>query len=160
VYYQNSSKLSAARKNANNVKKTDKANMPVQSRWMLRLSLLYLLFGAILGAIMLIQKAFPFNAAVWVLRPVHIQLLIWGFIIQFTLGTAYYILPRYVKGSSRGSPALSWGIIIALNIGIFLNIIAAFYPGNSLRLTGLFFQALAVAFFVWLHWNRATSYNK
>lgn len=134
--------------------------MPVQSRWMIRLSLLYLLLGAALGTVMLVQKAFPFNASVWILRPVHIQLLIWGFIIQFTLGTAYYILPRYVKGSSRGNTTLGWGMVGALNIGIILNIVAAFFNEEALSLFGLLLQVIAVALFVWLHWNRAASYNK
>lgn len=133
--------------------------MPIQSRWMLRLSLFYLLLGAFLGTVMLIQKAFPFNAAVWILRPLHIQLLIWGFIIQFTLGTAYYILPRYVEGSSRGSAAKGWGVVGALNSGIILNIVAAYFVEDFLGLIGIILQAIAVILFVWLHWQRVTSYN-
>lgn len=134
--------------------------MPKQSRWLLRISLLYLLTGAVIGTAMLIQKAFPYNGAVWNLRPVHIQLMIWGFIIQFTLGTAYYILPRYVIGSNRGHPFLSWSIVVCLNMGILLNITAAFFPVELFEFIGLCFQIIAVACFVWLHWGRATSYNK
>lgn len=134
--------------------------MPKQSRWLLRISLFYLLIGAAIGTAMLIQKAFPYSGAVWSLRPVHVQLLIWGFIIQFTLGTAYYILPRYVTGSSRGNPYLSWGVVVGLNLGILLNIAAAFFPVELVEIVGLCFQIIAVGSFVWLHWGRATSYNK
>src|SRR5699024_525770 len=131
--------------------------MTVQSRQMLRLALVYLLIGAALGALMLIQKAFPFNAAIWIFRPVHIQLLIWGFIIQFTLGTAYYILPRYVKGSARGSKKAGWGVVVALNAGIILNILVVFYHVDTLKTAGIFLQAIAVILFFWLHWRRVTS---
>lgn len=134
--------------------------MPKQSRWLLRLSLIYLLTGAVIGTGMLVQKAFPYNGAIWALRPVHIQLLIWGFIIQFTLGTAYYILPRYITGSSRGNSYLSWGVVVCLNTGILLNIAAAFFSVELFETVGLCFQIIAVACFVWLHWGRATSHNK
>lgn len=134
--------------------------MPVQSRWMIRLSFVYLMIGVILGAIMLIHKAFPLHPMVWVLLPVHIQMLIWGWIIQFTLGTAYWILPRFLKGAARGNYLLSWMMILALNAGICLNLAGIGFDQRLLDITGLLLQATAVGLFVLLHWKRVTSYNK
>jgi len=134
--------------------------MPVQSRWMLRLSLFYFLAGTLVGAAMLLHKAFAYNASVWLFRPIHIQVLIWGFIIQFTLGTGYYILPRYLQGQARGNPILAWGVVVGLNIGIILNVIATYMNENTLGLIGISFQAVAVLLFVLLHWKRIASYNK
>lgn len=134
--------------------------MTIQSRCMLRISLIYLLIGAGLGALMLLNKAFPYNPAVWVWRPVHIQLMIWGFIIQFTLGMAYWILPRYLKGKARGNDKLSWVMVATLNLGIICSVGDSLSNTNYLSTTGLFFQLVAVVIFVFLHWRRATSYNK
>lgn len=134
--------------------------MPVQSRWMIRLSFIYLMVGVTLGAVMLIHKAFPLHPAMWLILPVHIQLLIWGWIIQFTLGTAYWILPRYLKGASRGNEAFSWLIIITLNMGILLNLLSFILGIPLLGETGLILQTISVALFVLLHWQRVTSYSK
>lgn len=134
--------------------------MPAQSRWMIRLSFVYLTIGVILGAAMLIHKAFPIHPMIWVLLPVHIQVLIWGWIIQFTLGTAYWILPRFLKGEARGNTRLSWTMVLALNTGICLNLAGIGFDERVLDIGGLLLQVVAVGLFVFLHWKRATSFNK
>ncbi|HEX6982602.1 MAG TPA: hypothetical protein VF181_07560 [Balneolaceae bacterium] len=134
--------------------------MPVQSRWMIRFSLVYLTVGVSLGVVMLVHKAFPIHPAVWLLLPVHIQILIWGWIIQFTLGTAYWILPRFLKGASRGNEAFSWLVVIALNAGILLNLLSFILGIPLLGKAGLILQTISVALFVLSHWKRITSYNK
>jgi hypothetical protein len=133
--------------------------MPVQSRWLIRLSLIYLTVGVTLGAVMLVHKAFPLHPAVWLVLPVHIQLLIWGWIIQFTLGTAYWILPRYLTGTSRGNNSLAWAVVAMLNMGILLSISSFILEISFLGKAGLILQTVSVALFVFLHWKRITSYN-
>ncbi|HET6528573.1 MAG TPA: hypothetical protein VFG39_07450, partial [Balneolaceae bacterium] len=135
-------------------------DMPVQSRWMVRLSFIYLLTGVTLGAVMLVNKTFPLHPVIWLLLPVHIQLLIWGWIIQFTLGTAYWILPRLLEGPARGNPFLSWGIVLALNTGIPLNLVSIMLEVRLGETIGMLLQVIAVGLFVSLHWKRVTSYNK
>lgn len=134
--------------------------MLAPSRWMIRCALLYLLIGFTIGAIMLISKAYPTYSQVWMLLPVHIEMLIFGFIIQFTMGTAYWILPRFLEGEPRGNVFWSRSMVGLLNAGILLNI--SYYLRFTLdwgTLAGRFLEVTAVILFIVLHWNRAVSYR-
>ena len=135
--------------------------MPTPSRWMIRLSFVYLIVGILLGAAMLIHKAYPLHPAIWMLLPIHIEVTIFGWIIQLTLGTAYWMLPRYLKGSSRGSKPLIMAMVLSLNVGILLVITDALARADfSFSLLGRSFELLAVGLFVYLHWNRIVTYNR
>ncbi len=134
--------------------------MPSPSRWMIRGSFIYLLVGFLLGAILLINKAYPLYPQVWTLLAIHIEVLIFGWIIQLTLGTAYWILPKNITKQPRKikKPALLMATL--LNGGILLNISDhlfrfwehAWVAGRSLEL-------LAVVLFIALHWERVTSFR-
>lgn len=134
--------------------------MPKVSRWMIRSSLLYLLLGVGLGALMLIHKAYPLHPAVWQLLPVHIEVTIFGWIIQFTLGTAYWMLPRFLEEPKRGNRGAAWLMVILLNLGILMVVAdSLFSPLIPLRLAGRFLEVGAVTLFISLHWNRIVSYR-
>ena len=135
--------------------------MPSVSVWMIRLSLVYLLMGITLGVLLLINKAILISPELMLLLPVHIELLIFGWIIQFTLGTAYWILPRYLISKDRGSSALALLMPIFLNIGIWMVLVSnAGEQMNFLALYGRIAELLAVLFFVILHWNRVGALKK
>lgn len=134
--------------------------MPFVSRLMIRCSFIYLVVAMVLGAIMLIHKAWPLHPAVWQLLPLHIETAIFGWIIQFTLGTGYWMLPRFLKGPQRGSPRLAYLMIIALNIGILLTLSdSLFQSGMPLMIFGRSLELLAVILFISLHWNRIVTYR-
>ncbi len=97
--------------------------MPRLSAWAVRLSLCYLLLGFTLGALMLSNKGVPFLPWAWNLLPGHIDILIFGFIIQLAIGIAYWILPRH-RGGSRGNENLVWAALLTLNLGIWCAAIA------------------------------------
>lgn len=134
--------------------------MPAPSRWMIRCSLGYLLTGFVIGALLLIGKAFSTFSQQWVLLPVHIEILIFGFIIQFTMGTAYWILPRFLEGNPRGNPQMAGWIVGLLNLGIVLNILSyiSLLPSGA-TLAGRSLEVTAVILFIALHWNRIVSYR-
>lgn len=134
--------------------------MPTPSRWMIRASFVYLTLGFILGALLLVHKAYPLHPAIWVLMPIHIELMIFGWIIQLTLGTAYWILPRYLEGQPRGNIKLSAVMVCMLNAGIVLNVFSFlnFLPQNA-TLAGRLLELGAVILFILLHWNRVASYR-
>ncbi|HLR25989.1 MAG TPA: cbb3-type cytochrome c oxidase subunit I [Fodinibius sp.] len=135
--------------------------MPAPSRWMIRCSLLYLLVGFIIGAAMLISKAFPFYPQVWRLLPVHIEVAIFGWIIQLTMGTAYWILPRYLKTGDRGNTALARLMVGLFNLGILINVFTYLhYLPSSGIFWGRLLEISGVGIFVLLHWGRAVSYRK
>ncbi|MBN2733012.1 MAG: cbb3-type cytochrome c oxidase subunit I [Balneolaceae bacterium] len=134
--------------------------MPAPSRWMIRLALIYLLAGMAMGAMLLIHKAYPITPAVWMLLPIHIEVTIFGWIIQLTLGTAYWMLPRYIEGPPRGRPLLAAGMVLALNLGILLVIIDTLIMVSfPLQLTGRMLELMAVGLFIFLHWNRIVTYR-
>lgn len=134
--------------------------MPAPSRWLIRSSFVCLLFGIIIGALLLIHKAYPVHPAMWSLLPVHIELLIFGWIIQFTMGTAYWILPRYLEGASRGNPALAKIMVVLLNLGIAIMIIGRISNWDVvLSVAGRLLEIGAVLLFIKLHWQRVVSYG-
>lgn len=143
-----------------NEKEKEEDLMPAPSRLLLKLSLLYLLTGFAMGAVMLANKAISMHPHVWQLLPMHIEMLVFGFIIQFTLGTAYWILPRLLEGPGRGGKIRPFLLVGCLNLGIILVIIDSFSPEwISFRLTGRVLELTAVGLFVSLHWNRIVSYR-
>lgn len=135
--------------------------MPLISRIMIRLSLVYLSGGVILGGLMLASKAVPFYPEIWGFLPVHIELLIFGWIIQFTMGTAYWIFPRFLMDRPRGPRTRPIMMVIMLNLGIWLSITGdlTLFP-DILSGIGKLLQVLAVVIFVSLHWKRITTYRK
>lgn len=135
--------------------------MPVQSVWMIRGSLIYFTLTLAAGGALLAQKGVFFHWSVWTLLQVHIELALFGWLIQFVLGTAYWMLPRYLKGPGRGSPGAAWLMILLLNTGIWIYLLARlqFIPSGGLVL-GRILELSAVANFVYLHWNRIVPYRR
>lgn len=133
--------------------------MPLISRLMIKLSLLYLLMGVSLGALMLINKAWLISPILWFVLPIHIEFLIFGWIIQFTLGVAYWILPRFLETKGRGSAKRAWLMVFFLNTGIGLVAFSGYGLGSTFALTGRIFELLAVLLFISLHWKRVVTYN-
>ncbi|MEX2478048.1 MAG: hypothetical protein WD357_06400 [Gracilimonas sp.] len=134
--------------------------MPHISRIMIRLSLVYLLIGVSIGALMLVNKAFLISPVIWFIFPIHIEFLIFGWIIQFTLGVAYWILPRFLKTKGRGSKILARLMPLFLNIGIISVAFSGYGLGSEFALAGRILEACAVGMFVYLHWSRVVTYNK
>ncbi|MEQ8525896.1 hypothetical protein [Gracilimonas sp.] len=135
--------------------------MTFPSRLLIKSSLICLLFGAFLGALMLINKALNIDPEIWALLPAHIELMIFGWIIQFTLGVAYWILPRYLKGEARGNRFVAYLMVAALNLGIWLMVFAELTTaGDYIHIVARGLEFLAVVLFISLHWKRIVSFNK
>lgn len=133
--------------------------MPGVTRWMIRCSLIYFLAGAGIGMAMLINKAVPLFPKIWLLLPIHIEFMIFGWVIQFTLGTAHWILPRFLSSKSRGNPKLAVLIVVLLNGGILLVILAGSVSSlPELALWGRILESFSVMLFTGLHWKRIVSY--
>jgi heme/copper-type cytochrome/quinol oxidase subunit 1 len=114
----------------------------------------------IIGASMLVHKAYPLHPAIWALLPIHIELLVIGWIVQFTMGTAYWILPRYLKDSSRGNTRMARLMVLLLNIGIIVVILDRLMISTlPLALIGRILEVGAVLLFIGLHWQRIVTYN-
>lgn len=85
---------------------------------MVRASLLHLLAGFSLGALLLLQKAVPFSPTVWRWAPAHVEFLLVGWVVQLTMGVAYWILPRFGRGPPRGDVKWIWLAMLLLNVGV------------------------------------------
>ena len=95
--------------------------MPRLRRCFIRGSLFYLAFGFTFGALRLANEGLAFDPHRGNLLPVHMELLLVGWMLQLALGVAYTILPRYGKGLSSRIETLAWlsGILLAVKKMIF-----------------------------------------
>jgi hypothetical protein len=104
--------------------------MPLLSRFYIRTALVWLVLGTTLGGIILWNKASPIPGA-WQLLTAHITLVTWGWILQLSLGVAYWILPRI--GVERPRPylaAVAYGLLnAALVIGASASLLPVPWPG-------------------------------
>lgn len=125
--------------------------MPRLSVLAVRLSLLYLLLGFTLGALMLANKGAPFAPWVWRLLTGHMDILLFGFIIQLAIGVAYWILPRY-RGGRRGNETAVWISVVLLNLGIWIVALSGWFGipqywialGRALQLAAAFLFLLQI----------------
>lgn len=134
--------------------------MPVQSVWMIRLSMIYLLIAVMIGGFLLIHKATPLHPGIWALLPVHFDLAIWGWLVQFVMGTAYWMFPRHLTGRARGTAARSWVMVLLINIGVLLLVTGYLLPANPyILLIARFCVLLSVTLFISLMWKRIVTYR-
>ena len=127
--------------------------MPSLSCWFIRASLAYLVAGFTLGALMLTLKAVVRYDGMGLLMTPHVEFLLIGWTVQVTMGVAFWILPRFEGGTSRGAVGYAWLAFALLNVGVIL---AGLGPvlGDAIRLAGRAAEAGA-AFAFGLHaWRR------
>jgi hypothetical protein len=124
--------------------------MPTLSCYFIRSALGCLAIGFTLGGLILSAKAGFVDLRVWLWLPVHIALLVNGWLLQLTLGVAYWILPR-IHLSERGRMHWAWSSFVLFQIGLLLVLVSGL--SFSLPKAGVFFapgvivQAIGVLFF-------------
>ncbi len=126
--------------------------MPRLSLWFVRASLVYLLLGFTIGALILAQKGVVFLPFVWMLFPLHMEFLLVGWFIQLAMGVAFWILPRFGRGPSRGDERLVWSSFILINAGLLAAVLQLWFPSAILAGRGL--EVLAGLLFVIGSWRR------
>lgn len=126
--------------------------MPRLSVWFVRASLIYLATGLFFGALILAQKGIPFYAPVWKLFPLHMEFLLVGWLIQLAMGVAFWVIPRFSNGSSRGPVGLVWASFALLNTGILITVLQFWFPVSVL--IGRIAEVAAGILFVFGSWRR------
>lgn len=129
--------------------------MPRVSIFLIRAALLYLAAGFTFGALLLFHKGVPLDQHLWQLLPAHIEFVLLGWLTQFAMGVAFWILPRYICGLPRGDDRPLWAVWGLLNAGVLLAGLGPLFelpPG--LVLAGRLAELLAVAGFVSRVWLR------
>ncbi|MCA9900962.1 MAG: hypothetical protein H6654_08280 [Ardenticatenaceae bacterium] len=132
--------------------------MPRLSQWLIRTAFIYLLLGFTFGALLLAHKGVPLHSALWGWLPAHIEFLLMGWIVQFTMGVAFWILPRYWKHPRRPNAIMAQIAFVLLNLGIWLVVLGTtFRAGQGVLLTGRIVEVCAIIFFVMHTWKRIVS---
>lgn len=133
---------------------------PLPSVWFLRAAFVYLFVGTTFGGVLMSQKLLLWNEKIWILLPLHYSILIWGFLIQFIMGTAYWMFPKHLSEYPRGSTSQVWFLFFSYNLGLVC-VLLSMILGNVLYLNtfGKVLIAMAVMLFIKLIWVRSISYN-
>src|SRR5512140_2622964 len=126
--------------------------MPRQSVWFVRSSLIYLLAGFTIGAMILAQKGRPYDAQVWRLLPVHMEFLLAGWLLQLVLGMAFWIFPRFGVGAVRGREALISASFGLLNLGLLLVVLQLWLP--AALLLGRLAETSGILLYIAGSWGR------
>jgi hypothetical protein len=126
--------------------------MPRLSVWFVRAALVYFLLGFTFGALILAQKGISYYPAVWVLFPVHMEFLLIGWLAQLAMGVAFWILPRFSRGPSRGNVPLVWASFGLLNAGLIFGVLQPWF-GPAILIGRLAEAAAGITFAIGL-WRR------
>lgn len=134
--------------------------MPALSRLYLRTALIYLAVGVVFGGIILWSKAAPSTGRAWQLLAAHVALVTWGWLLQFSLGVAYWILPRF--GFLRPRPWLAVVCYALLNVALLAAALAPWLQQAWASLAAGWLQLLAVLAFALHAWPRVrrSAYGK
>jgi hypothetical protein len=128
--------------------------MPRLSVWFIRASLAYLAIGFTFGAFMLANEGLALGLSLDQILPVHMEFLLVGWMMQFALGVAYWILPRYVKGLPRGNEVIAKMSLISLNLGILMVAMTAIIRLKWFTVSGRVLEAACILLFLWGAWRR------
>jgi hypothetical protein len=134
--------------------------MPPASIWLIRASLVHLLSGAVLGTLYLSFKAIGIPVFVVSHRPVHVEQMLVGWLVQLVIGVAYWILPRAANHDATAHAKLMWVVFALLNGGLLVAALAGDprLP-RELVAAGRVAEAAAVALFALHAWNRQRAYR-
>ncbi|MBI5879215.1 MAG: hypothetical protein HZB53_16325 [Chloroflexi bacterium] len=129
--------------------------MPRLTRLCMRAALVYLGLGFTFGALMLADKGVPFAPWLLQLLPLHIEVLLFGWTVQMVMGVAFWIMPKFGRGTSRGRERFAWAAFFLLNAGVWLAG-AGELSGlpAAVTLAGRLCEAGAAACFVFHAWPR------
>ena len=139
--------------------------------FMVKTSLMYFVTGFLLGAAMLITKGLGYIWLTAVFMPTHSHLLLVGWLVQFVMGIAYWILPR--RRTARQplgySGKLAFTVYGMLNVGLVLRVV--FEPmqialpqtspvdGVFLTVSGIL-QGVAGLLWMYQMWQRARPFTE
>jgi len=133
--------------------------MPAASVWLIRTALAYLVAGFGLGTALLAAKGnLPLRGLRLVL-PLHIEAVLIGAMLQFTMGTAFWLLPRFREGPPRGDERPVWAAYLLLNAGIWLAAGGRAVGADGIALSGRAGELLAALCFAWNVWPRVKGFG-
>lgn len=129
--------------------------MPRLSIHIIRTSLLYFAAGILIGALIIFEKSRSFFPAIWLFLPMHIEMLLFGWIIQLVIGVSYWMLPKFGSAPIRGNEKLVWISFALLNSGILLICLSSLIVNNEVfAFSGRLLELIAIIFYARHAWPR------
>ncbi len=126
--------------------------MPRLSCWFIRSALLHLAVGVTLGGLLLFHKGIPIYPLAWRFLPLHIEILMFGWIVQLVMGVGFWIFPRFLR--ARGDVRPAWVAFVLLNVGVWLAGSGPMLGLIWLTITGRFLEIGAAVAFALHTWPR------
>ena len=105
--------------------------MPLLSAWTVRAAFTWLALAALVGALLLMRGLLGLPG-LGALIPVHAEMMLVGWMMQFAFGIAHWILPRR-PAEGRGALGPVAAVVVALNLGVLLVIAGAPLAGRLLE---------------------------
>lgn len=129
--------------------------MPQMSVYAIRLSFIYFIAGITAGLFMLVSKVLPLDFSFYVLLPVHIELMVFGWILNFVMGVAFWIFPRFYKKPVRGNTMMNFTGFYIFNIAVLLVIADELFIHIAfLLLAGNIIEVVGICLFFITLWSR------
>ena len=110
--------------------------MPRLSVLMIRAALHYLGTGFLFGGLLLFNKGVPFAPIIWRLLSVHVELLLFGWMMQLAMGVAFWIVPRFSTPPRYGRVWLAALACALLNSGVLVSAAGQWSGSDLLQLGG------------------------
>lgn len=132
--------------------------MPRLSIWLLRTSLVALVAGGSLGAWLLAAEPW---GSIWAgrFRAAHVHLMLFGWLMPFVLGTAYWMLPKHAAGEARGSSRMAWTAGTLVYGGVLTGTAGALVGMLPLQRAGTLAVVAGGAGFILLLWPRVKRFG-
>jgi hypothetical protein len=128
--------------------------MPKLSVWMVRASLIYMGIGFVFGGLILYQKGALDAPWAWLYFNAHADVMVYGWTVQFVMGMAIWILPRFPIVNRYGKIYLGWWSFGLLNGGLLLSTMDVWLRYAPLLSIGRLCNLAAVVTFVVMMWPR------
>ena len=128
--------------------------MPKLSVWLVRASMVCMGIGFFFGSLILHHKGIPIYPWTWRLLNPHVEIMIYGWTMQFVMGVAFWILPRFSGEGRFGRTYLGWWSFALLNSGLLLIVSDGWFLVGYLATLGRLLTLAAVVAFVVMMWPR------
>ena len=92
--------------------------MPPWSVRFQRAAFAWLLIGSGVGTLMLASRGLGWTVPYAEALALHLDVMLFGWMTQFTMGTAYWMLPKHAAGAERGPNAPIVAAWVLLNLGV------------------------------------------
>ena len=129
------------------------------SIWSIRIALICLVAGWVVGAVLMINRAWGLATWPWRLIDLHVALVLFGWKLQFVIAVAYWMLPTFGGRSNRGREGAAALSVVAINAGILWTAMSVPLGWTS-PLPAAAAWLIAVLAFGWHAWPRIKAFGE